>query len=337
MKRITAIILALVIAITLCACGFPQKPAAQNDSGKPETANDPQTSASATAVPSETKTPQKSPEPAVNGNDPATPEPSPEAHAKRSYTLSDEVIVDNEYCTFKIIKAEEDNFWGFTLKAYCENKTSDKSLMFSIDDVSVNGYMCDPFWAEQVAAGKKSNDDITFSSTSFKEIGIDTADEITFSLRVHDYDDWMADDFVHDVFTIYPTGLDAASVSYPARRSTSSEKVIVDNDDICFIILENTVDSIWGYTLKCYLENKTDKSVMFNWDDVSVNGFMIDPFWAREIAPGMRGYSDINFSDSEFEENGITEVEEIEFTFNVHDSDDWFANDLFDEVCTYAP
>ena len=76
---------------------------------------------------------------------------------------------------------------------------------------------------------------------------------------------------------------------------------------------------------------------MFSWDDVSVNGFMIDPFWASAIAPGMRNYSDISFSSSSFDENDITQVEEIEFTLRVHDYDDWFGDDVFRETLTYIP
>ena len=254
-----------------------------------------------------------------------------------SYTISDEVIVDDENCTFKIVKAEENKIWGFTLKVFCENKTSDKALMFSIDNVSVNGYMVDPFWAKEVAAGKKSNDEISFSSSSFKEIGIATADEIIFTLNIYDSDDWWADSFVKDTFRIYPTGLTADAVTYPERISTSTEQVVIDNDQVCFVILESGIDNIWGYSLHCYLENKTDKTLMFSWDDVSVNGFLIDPFWATEVAPGIRSYSDISFSKSEFEKNDIDSVEEIEYSMRVYDSDDWFGDDIFGDTLTYKP
>ena len=259
------------------------------------------------------------------------------AHGKAIYTISDEVIVDNEYCTFQIKKAAEDSIWGFTLKVFCENKTPDKTLMFSLDNVSVNGYMVDPFWANEVAAGKKSNSEISFSSSSFEEIGITTADEIIFTLNVYDSDDWMADSIVKDTFRIYPTGLNADSVIYPERKTASTEQVVINNDQVCFVILETGIDSIWGYSLHCYLENKTDKVLTFSWDDVSVNGFMIDPFWAAEVAPGARSYSDISFSDSDFEENDIVSVEEIEYTMNIYDSDDWLGDDLFESTLVYKP
>ena len=315
MKKQLAILLMIVLVLSLCACGSTGQASTKKDETPATNSN----SEGKTDIPAKTEVPETTKEPEV------------------SYTISDEVIVDDENCTFKITRAEVDKIWGFTLKAYCENKTSDKTLMFSIDDVSVNGYMVDPFWAEEVAPGKKSNDDITFSSTSFKDNGITTADEITFILRVYDSNDWGADDYIRDTFTIYPTGLDSNTVVYPERRSTASEQVIIDNETICFVILDQEDDNIWGYTLNCYLENKTDKTLMFTWDDVSVNGFMLDPFWARSVAPGMRSYSGISFSSSGFEENGITDVEEIEYTMRVYDSNDWLGEDVFKDTLTYKP
>lgn len=114
----------------------------------------------------------------------------------------DEVVfVDDENCMFKISDAEEDDIWGYVLKAEMENKT-DKNLMFSFNDVSVNGFMCDPFWATSVQAGKKAKSDISFSTDSFEELGIEKVENIEFTLSVYDEDDWMAEHLVEEVFTL---------------------------------------------------------------------------------------------------------------------------------------
>ena len=113
------------------------------------------------------------------------------------------VLADNEDITFKITDVENDPIWGYTLKVFLENKT-DKELMFTFDNTSVNGFMCDPYWAETVAAEKKSNTSIYWLSGSFEENGIETVEEITFTLRVYDNDDWMAEDILNETFTIHP-------------------------------------------------------------------------------------------------------------------------------------
>ncbi len=111
------------------------------------------------------------------------------------------VFVDDENCTFKITGTEEDEIWGYTLKADLENK-SEKNLMFSMEDVSVNGYMCDPFWATSVSAGKKAKSDICFSEDDFKEFGIEEVEEIEFTLEVYNEDDFMEDNLVEEVFVL---------------------------------------------------------------------------------------------------------------------------------------
>ena len=112
----------------------------------------------------------------------------------------EKVFVDDDNCTFKISAIEEDEIWGYTLKADLENKT-DKNLMFSLENVSVNGFMCDPFWACSVQSGKKAKSDISFSETAFKELGIEKVEEIEFTLSVSDEDDWEAEDLINETFT----------------------------------------------------------------------------------------------------------------------------------------
>lgn len=113
------------------------------------------------------------------------------------------VLVENENITVKVTGTETDSIWGYTLKVFLENKT-DKNLMFSVDDVSVNGFMCDPFWASTVASGKKANEKITFSEKSFQENGIEVVEEITFTLHVYDSNDLAADSLLKKTFTVNP-------------------------------------------------------------------------------------------------------------------------------------
>lgn len=209
--------------------------------------------------------------------------------------------------------------------------------MFTVEDVSVNGYMIDPLWADTVAAGKKANEELSFSSSEFRRCGITSAEEIVFNLRIYDNDDWSADNFVDDTFAIYPTSLSAEEITYPERSTSSTEQILLDDENVSFIILEEKEDSIWGYYLLCYLENKTDKDLMFTWEDVSVNGYMIDPFWAEIVTAGKRSYEEIHFLNSYFEENDISSVEEVEFTLHIYDSDNWTSNAVFYDTLTYKP
>ena len=96
-------------------------------------------------------------------------------------------------------------------------------------------------------------------------------------------------------------------------------------------------ESIWGYALDVYLENRTDDSLMFSASDVAINGFMCDPYWAVEVAPGKKCYTQITWSESDLTENGISQVETILLPIRVYDSEDWLAGDLLAETFTLTP
>ena len=253
-----------------------------------------------------------------------------------AYTSEEITIVDNELCTMKVTGIDPNGDWGFTFNVFCENKTN-KPMGFYMDYVSVNGYMCDPFWGTDIPAGKKENTSFSFSTSTLSELGVSVIEEVTFDLRVTDSEDWSADPYIDEVFSIYPTDLSVADISYAERKSVSGEVVSVDNETCTFAILSVDPDGEWGYTLNCYLENKTDSYLQFSWNDVSVNGYMCDPCWGDTVAPGKRAISQISFMNDSLKENSIEVVEEIEYTLRVSDEKDWFADPLVETVFQYKP
>ena len=64
---------------------------------------------------------------------------------------------------------------------------------------------------------------------------------------------------------------------------------------------------------------------------------MCDPYFATSVLPGKSKFSSIDWSDSSFEDNDITSVEDIEFTFRAYNSDDWSAADVANETITLNP
>ena len=247
--------------------------------------------------------------------------------------MGETVIIDNENCTFTIKSASQNAYVGMTVEVLLENKT-DKTLLFTWNNTSVNGFMHDPFWAEEVAPGKKANSTINFDTYQLESYGVESVDEIEFTLHVYDSDDFMAHPYVNEVFTIYPTGLSAETMVYPPRESKAGEQVIVDNEDVTFIIESAGVDGSF-YNLRCYLSNKTDKNVMISWEDVSVDGFMIDPLWAVTVAAGKQAVTEVSFLRSDLTDNGIENPGQIEFKLSVSDYDDWMADPILEQVYTW--
>jgi len=321
-KPLIYTLIIFIIILSFSACGSPEADTSETSNGT-----------SATTTNNNTTNTNSSSETASS----TTKEESTSSNSTPTYVIDNDVIVDTDDFKVTFATMEDDKIWGPTIRVLCENKTTDTNLAFSADDVSVNGCMIDPLFYCSVAAGKKAIEEMNFPFSSLEENNISSVDQIEFTLRIHDDDNWMADDYIKEVFTVFPTGLTAEQVVKPVRPSSSNEVVFCDNDNFSFVIIEPFEDSIWGYSLLYYVENKTSSSMTFSWEDVSVNGFMVDPFWATSVAPEKCKVGSISFSSSSFEENDIDEVSEIEFRLSVSNGDDWMADKYIDKVFEYSP
>ena len=221
------------------------------------------------------------------------------------------------------------------MHVYCENKT-DRNMMFSLDGTSVMNMMYDPFWAEEVAAGKKVNSVVYFDTFELSQMGVASVDEISFRLSVTDNDNWMDEPFVDDVFQVFPTGLNAETVTYPAYEHKNGETVIMDSDLLFIVEKVDDVDSD-RYVLQCYLENRTDKDLLVAWDQVSVNGFMVDPFWAAAVGAGKQLYTQISFYRADLNAQGIETVSQIEFTLTAYDYSSFDGAPVVDQTFQFQP
>lgn len=254
---------------------------------------------------------------------------------KNEISFSEVVVVENEECVIKITGIEPDNIWGYTLNALIENKSADKTYMFSVDSAAINGVQCDPFFATEVAAGKKANKEINFSDNTLEKNGIVDYTDIELTFRVYDSNDWTSDCVAKETVHIYPYGEDKA-VKF-VRENQNNDNVIIDNDFVTVIVTGYENDEIWGYTVNLFLINKTDKNIMFSVDEASVNGFMANPFYAKSVIAGKCAFSSMSWSNTVLDENEIIEIEEIEFKLRAYDKDNWMSNDFANEVITLNP
>lgn len=301
MKRLAFLFLTLMLILSLAACGVETSPDIGDETNTAQSEN---------GAADEIKT------------------------DKTELSFTEVIAVDNAECLIKITEIDPDNMWGYTLKARLENKSADKTYMFSAESASVNGVQSDVLFAEEVAAGKKSNEDITFSD-ELEEKGVGEFTDIELTFRVYDSNDWTAEEVVKETVHIYPYGEDKATAF--VREAQPSDNVIVDNEYVTAIVTGYENDTIFGYTVNLFLVNKTDKNAMFSVDEASVNGYMADPFYAKSVSAGKCAFSSMSWSDDTLESNGITEIEDIEFSFRVYDADDWFDSDLANLTVTLNP
>lgn len=246
-----------------------------------------------------------------------------------------QVLVDDDNLKFEITGIDHDGMWGYTWKVTLENKTS-ANLMFSLENVSVNGVMVDPFWAETVAAGKKSNTSISWSTTDFEKNDIEKVTDVALTLRVYDADH-MEPEYLNQEFSVYPYGEENAENN--SKEASESDTVLFDNDQCSMRITGYDPDGEWGYTMKVTLVNKTDRNLMFSVNNASINGTMCDPFWSSEVAAGKTSNQEITWMTNTLEEAGIDKdsVHSIDLPIKVYPSDDYTADDYVNQTFTVTP
>ena len=312
MKRMICLILALAMIFALAACGGKEVPVVTTATEVTEV----------TVEIDEATAPEATTEEVIETTE-----------APNTVMPVEIVLLDNDACTFSVGPVSVNDLAGMQVQVTCVNKT-EESLDFSWNNVSVCGMMYDPMWSVTVPGGETQVSKVEIDTYALETMDIQAPDEITFQLNVLSTENWMDAPHVEDYFTIYPTGLSADTVVYPVRETVASEVVLVDDDNLTFII-EFVEEQDFSYVVRCYIVNKTQSTLMTSWENVMVNGQALDPFWTSLLAPGKSAYAQVHFDNGELQELGIEKVEEITFNLMAYDYADWM--EVLNLPTTYQP
>ncbi len=231
-------------------------------------------------------------------------------------TITEKVIVDQDGI---VITAKDmgESIWGPELNVLIENNT-DKNLTFQVRNASVNGFMADTMISEDVAAGKKSNAEVTFSTKGLKACGIDTFATIELSFHIFTSDDW------EDYLNTAPIVIETSAAANYTQEIDDSGKPFYDSNGIKIIGKSlSSNDSIFGPGLILYIENNSNQNITVQARDTSVNGFMIDTSMSEDVMVGKKSITALTFMSSSLEKNGITDIKTVETSFHVFDEESW--------------
>lgn len=297
----------------------------------------------------------------TTGNNAANSDPNATTPGDTTETANtySRVLVDREDLFFAIKEVRADDALGYSWKLYIENRT-EKNLMFSFEKVAVNDVMCDPYWAEVVAAGKKGNCEVIWMCDALEERRIAEVDKVDFTLNVYNDDDYMEAPLLHDPFTVYPLGDGQSAATgdaktrpaptspqqpgsgqtagggFSARQPAETDQILINNEDCLIVVTGFDPDNSWGYAVRLYLCNKTDRDLIFSVENSSVNGIMCEPYWAEIVTAGKSAISTILWDKAALNENKIQEVKEISLPIRVY-SDNNIADLYVDETFTLKP
>lgn len=289
MKKISAIILAIILTMSLVSCVVP------SDGEVNETSD------------------------VSTGNNSAEEQQDEQAEipGKEEATIDEMVLVDEAGVKITAKSLEFDGMFGPGINLLIENN-SGKDLTFQCRNASVNGYMVDTIMSVDVVNGKKANDSLTFMESDFEACGIKAIADMEIAFHIFDMAEWETY-LDTDAIRIETSIADTFEYTYD-----DSGDIVFEGNGVKIVIKGLAQDeSIFGPSIVTYIENTGDKDITVQTRDVSINGFMVTAIFSCDIVAGKRAVDTITFMESELEENAITAIEDVELSFHVFDSDKW--------------
>lgn len=231
-------------------------------------------------------------------------------------TIDEQVLVDQDGIKITAIGMEEDSIWGEGVKLLIENNT-DNNVGIGCNALIVNNYMITDLFSSSVAAGKKANEVMYMSSSELEAAGISNIAQIETYFHIYDGDsyDTLFDPEVAVIQTSEYENMDVTAVD--------DGKELYNQDGIRIVGKYVDENSFWGTAVLLYVENTSGKNIGINCDNMSINGFMVTPYFSTTVYNEKMAIDEITIMSSDLEANGIESVDDIELTFHIYDADSY--------------
>ena len=235
--------------------------------------------------------------------------------SKAEVSIDESIIVDQDGIKITATEYVSDSIMGDGIKLLVENN-SDKDYTVGCDALIVNDYMITDLFVSEIAAGKKANETMYLSSSSLSAAGIENVGKI--EMYFHAYDSELNYLF-KNVYTELHTS------EFDNMDTTPNDAGIELYNENGIKIVGKTVDedSFWGTAILLYTENTSGKNVGISVDDMSINGFMMSPFFSTTVYDGKKSIDEITVFSSDLEANGIESIEDVELKFHIYDADSY--------------
>lgn len=244
----------------------------------------------------------------------AAEEEETDVSASADTQIEEQVLLDAEGVKVTATGYTTDPIWGDGISLLIEN-SSDSNVALQCDALIVNHYMITDLFSSDVAAGKKANDTLYLSSQELEAAGIDNIGEIEVYFYLYDPDTYER------TYTAEKADIKTNHYDDMDTEPNDEGQELVNENGIRIVGKYVDENSFWGNAVVLYLENNTDRNVTIQCDDMSVNGFMVTPYFSSTVYAGRMAVDDITLMQSELDENNITSVDDVELTFHVFDPD----------------
>lgn len=108
-----------------------------------------------------------------------------------------------------------------------------------------------------------------------------------------------------------------------AEQKAFKETVVYDDNGVKITVKGISTDSFMGPELKILIENDSEENITVQTSNTSVNGYMITAILSSDVAVGKKVNDSVTFLSTDIEENGIEEIETIDISFRIFNTDTW--------------
>lgn len=232
----------------------------------------------------------------------------------RKTAIEEQVLLDMDGVKITAKDYTTDTLLGEGVKLLIEN-TSEQDVGVGCTALMVNDYMVNNLFSETVAAGKSVNTTMELYSSELNAAGIETVGKIEVKFHLFNPESFE---------TLKESDLAVIETSNIDQMDTTADiegTEIMNEGGIKVVAKSVDENSFWGAAVVLYIENTSGKDIIVQCDDLSVNDFMITPYFSCEVYNGKKAVDSITLMSTELEENGIESVDKIEMKINVVDPD----------------
>lgn len=242
-------------------------------------------------------------------------------------TIDEQVLFEQDGLKVTATEYVTDSVFGDGIKLLIENNGS-TDVGLGCNALIVNDYMISDLFSSTVAAGKKDYETLSLSSSGLKAAGIENVGQIELYFHTFDADSYMTISDI-DCVTIKTSAYDIMD-----STPNDSGQELYNADGIRIVGKYVDENSFWGAAVLLYIENNSGKNKVIQCDDMSINGFMVTPYFSSTVYDGKKAIDDITLMSTELEENNITSVDDIELKFRIMNDD--FSNSYESDLITFS-
>lgn len=230
-------------------------------------------------------------------------------------SIESQVIYDENDIIVTATGLNKDDYGMITLSLSVVNNSSRK-IILQADDVYVNGYSTSNIMSETVMPGKKATAEMTLLEKYLLQSKISKIGTIEFRL-IFVNPNTFGTLFKSDLIEIHTNQYGTFTQK---DYDTKASNILLEQDGVTIYqeAFYNADPANYERAkLRVFIKNDSDRTVIVQCDDTSINDYMVSEVFSATVLPGKKIVDDIEYSSTDMQKYGITKGETLETKFSL--------------------